>query len=140
MTVPEGTPVYQPGFDPGSVCKAPPTGGSYGTPVAEGAGFKYDEATLHELVKEWSALAQEYKDDLDAAGKIARAQPPGLEYASGNNADVTQHSGGALTAALTQRVNYCQNMATKYRVALGKYATAEDHATSVINQQPKGIA
>ncbi|AIG80189.1 Hypothetical protein AJAP_36955 [Amycolatopsis japonica] len=140
MAVPEGTPVYQPGFDPGSVCKAPPTGGSYGTPVAEGAGFKYDEATLHELVKEWSALAQEYKDDLDAAGKIARAQPPGLEYASGNNADVTQHSGGALTAALTQRVNYCQNMATKYRVALGKYATAEDHATSVINQQPKGIA
>ncbi|MFE5568411.1 hypothetical protein ACFQ68_25720 [Amycolatopsis japonica] len=140
MAVPEGSPVYQPGFDPGSVCKAPPTGGSYGTPVAEGAGFKYDEATLHELVKEWSALAQEYKDDLDAAGKIARAQPPGLEYASGNNADVTQHSGGALTAALTQRVNYCQNMATKYRVALGKYATAEDHATSVINQQPKGIA
>ncbi|WP_340684852.1 hypothetical protein LCL61_42060 [Amycolatopsis coloradensis] len=138
--MPDGTPVYQPGFNPGSVCKAPPTGGSYGTPVAEGAGFKYDEATLHELVNEWSTLAQEYKDDLDAAGKIARALPPGLEYASGNNADVTQHSGKALTAALTQRVNYCQNMATKYRVALGKYATAEDHATTVINQQPKGIA
>ena len=140
MAVPEGSPTYEPGLRWSEVDRFRPSGGSYGTPVAQGAGFKYDEATLHELVNEWSALAQEYKDDLDAAGKIARALPPGLEYASGNNADVTQHSGKALTAALTQRVNYCQNMAKKYRVALGKYATAEDHATTVINQQPKGIA
>ncbi|MFC3449776.1 hypothetical protein [Amycolatopsis speibonae] len=138
--MPDQPPVYTPGFNPGSVCKAPPTGGSYGTPVAEGAGFKYDEATLHELAAEWSDLAQEFKDDLDAAGKIARALPPGLEYASGNNADVTQRSGKALMEALTQRVNYCQTMAKKYLTALGKYAAAEDHATSVINQQPKGIA
>ncbi|OLZ56163.1 hypothetical protein [Amycolatopsis keratiniphila] len=140
MAVPEGTPVYQPGFDPGSVCKAPPTGGSYGTPVAEGAGFKYDEATLHELATEWRDLALQYQADLAEAGKIARARPPGLEYASGNNADITKLSGAALEGALRQRIAYCENMANKYMTALGKYATAEEHATSVINQQPKGIA
>ncbi|MBB5854675.1 hypothetical protein HDA45_004762 [Amycolatopsis umgeniensis] len=133
-------PVYTPGFNPGSICKAPPTGGTYGTPVAEGAGFKYDEATLHELVAEWRDLANEYIDDLDAAGKVARAMPPGKEYASGDNAKVTRLSGAALEETLRQRISYCENMAKKYVTALGKYATAEDHATSVINQQPKGIA
>ncbi|RSM71019.1 hypothetical protein DL991_35515 [Amycolatopsis sp. WAC 01375] len=140
MAVPEGSPVYQPGFDPGSVCKAPPTGGSYGTPVAEGAGFKYDEATLHELVAEWRDLAVEYKNDLIDANRIAFAQPPGLEYASGDNASITRQSGEALVAALNQRIAYCENMANKYVTALGRYATAEEHATTVINQQPKGIA
>ncbi|WP_037308488.1 hypothetical protein [Amycolatopsis orientalis] len=137
--MPEGTPVYQPGFNPGSICKAPPTGGSYGTPVAEGAGFKYDEATLHELVKEWRELAQEYTDDLDQAEYIAKVKPPGREYASGDNATITRLSGQALVEALGQRVAYCKSMADKYVAALGKYATAEDHTTSVINQQPKGI-
>ncbi|ANN20908.1 hypothetical protein SD37_38535 [Amycolatopsis orientalis] len=138
--MPEGTPVYQPGFNPGSICKAPPTGGSYGTPVAEGAGFKYDEATLHELANEWRDLALEYQVDLAEAGKVARALPPGLEYASANNAGTTQQSGTALEAALRQRISYCESMANKYVTALGKYATAEDHATAVIDQQPKGIA
>ncbi|MEU8413643.1 hypothetical protein AB0C24_12690 [Amycolatopsis japonica] len=139
MAVPEGTPVYQPGFDPGSVCKAPPTGGSYGTPVAEGAGFKYDEATLHELVKEWSDLATEYRRDLTHAENIATAQPPGLEYASGDNALLTRKSGEALVKALNERVAYCENMAKKYVTALGKYATAEDHARIAIKQQSEGL-
>ncbi len=138
--MPDGTPVYPPGFNPGSVCKAPPTGGSYGTPVADGSGFKYDEATLHELVNEWRDLALQYQADLAEAGKIARARPPGLEYASGNNANITNLSGSALEGTLRQRIAYCENMATRYVTALGKYATAEEHATSVINQQPKGIA
>ncbi|RSN35800.1 hypothetical protein DL990_06395 [Amycolatopsis sp. WAC 01416] len=140
MAVPEGSPVYEPGLRWSEVDRFRPAGGSYGTPVAEGAGFKYDEATLHELAKEWRGLANEYLDDLDAAGKVARAMPPGLEYASGGNAVTTQQSGAALEEALRQRIAYCENMATKYVTALGKYATAEDHATSVINQQPKGIA
>ncbi|WP_410577348.1 hypothetical protein [Amycolatopsis sp. lyj-108] len=136
----EGQPVYQPGFNPDSTCEAPPTGGSYGTPVAEGAGFKYDEATLHELAKEWAELAQEYADDLHEAQAIAVAKPPGLEYASGDNATITRHSGVALVEALNQRVAYCKNMAAKYLAALGKYATTEERARTVINQQPKGIA
>ncbi|KFU80737.1 hypothetical protein BB31_14340 [Amycolatopsis lurida NRRL 2430] len=138
--MPEGTPVYQPGFNPGSVCKAPPTGGSYGTPVPAGAGFKYDEATLHELVKEWNDLAQEYRDDLVDAEFIAKVEPPGREYASEDNATITRQSGQALVDALNQRVAYCKNMAAKYVAALGKYATADEHARTVINQQSEGIA
>ncbi|WP_414936034.1 hypothetical protein [Amycolatopsis sp. cmx-11-51] len=139
MAVPEGSPVYQPGFNPDSICKAPPTGGSYGTPVADGAGFKYDEATLHELVNEWNALAQEYTDDLEHAEFIVKVRPPGCEYASGDNATITQQSGTALMEALNQRITYCKNMAAKYIAALGKYATVDEHAKTVINQQPKGI-
>lgn len=137
--MPEGSPTYEPGLDWNNVVGFRPTGGSYGAPVAEGAGFKYDEATLHDLVKEWRALANEYKDDLDDADRIALAQPPGLEFASGDNAGITRQSGEALVEALKQRIAYCENMANKYVAALGKYATAEDHATTVINQQPKGI-
>lgn len=139
MAVPEEPPVYKPGFDPSAICKAPPTGGSYGKPVAEGAGFEYDEATLHELVDEWSDLAQEYTDDLEHAEFIAKVRPPGREYASGDNATITQQSGTALMKALNQRIAYCKNMAAKYIAALGKYATADEHAKTVINQQPKGI-
>ncbi|MEV6905693.1 hypothetical protein [Amycolatopsis sp. NPDC051071] len=137
--MPEGAPAYQPGFDPGAVCKAPPAGGSYGEPLPEGAGFKYDEATLHELVKEWRDLAQEYRNDIVDAGHIAKAQPPGAEYASGDNAQLVRSSGEALITALRERVAYCETMADKYVVALGRYATAEERATEDINQQSKGI-
>ncbi|WP_410656705.1 hypothetical protein [Amycolatopsis sp. lyj-112] len=138
--MPEGQPTYEPGLDWNAVTGFRPSGGSYGTPVAEGAGFKYDEATLHDLVKEWRGLAKEYLGDLSDARRIALARPPGLEFASGGNAEITQQSGTALEEALDQRIAYCENMANKYVAALGKYATAEDHATAVINQQPKGIA
>ncbi|MER7864468.1 hypothetical protein ABTX61_35560 [Amycolatopsis japonica] len=139
MTVPEGTPVYQPGLRWSEVDRFRPAGGSYGTPVAEGAGFKYDEATLHELANEWSDLAKEYKADLNQADYLVKTKPPGTEYASGNNADVTQQSGAALRDALTQRIAYCENMARKYLTALGKYTAADAHAATVINHQPKGI-
>ncbi|EMD29105.1 hypothetical protein C791_6108 [Amycolatopsis azurea DSM 43854] len=139
--MPDEPPVYKPGVNWGDALGivARPTGGSYGTPVAEGAGFKYDEATLHELVKEWLDLAKEFKDDLIDAELLAKAQPPGKEFASGGNADITRESGQALKETLDQRVAYCEKMADKYRTALGKYATAEDGATTAINQQPKGI-
>lgn len=140
MAVPEGSPTYEPGLRWSEVDRFRPSGGSYGTPVAQGAGFKYDEATLHELVKEWADLAKEYRYDLNDAQNIAAAQPPGLEYASGDNAAITRQSGEALVEALSQRIAYCESMAAKYVAALGKYATAEDHARTVINQQPKGIA
>lgn len=135
------TPTYEPGirWNDALGIAARPTGGSYGTPVAEGAGFKYDEATLHELAKEWLDLAKEYKADLNQAEYLAKAKGPGEEYASKNNAGITQQSGTALSDALNQRIAYCENMANKYVTALGKYATEEDHATTVLNQQPKGI-
>ncbi|MFC9251062.1 hypothetical protein [Amycolatopsis thailandensis] len=138
----EGTPTYEPGirWNDALGILARPTGGSYGTPVAEGAGFKYDEATLHELVKEWTDLAKEYSMDRNEAQMIAIAMPPGQEYASGGNAEVTRDSGNALMSTLDERITYCERMADKYRTALGKYATAEDGATTAINQQPKGIA
>ncbi|MFD5092682.1 hypothetical protein ACFWMR_18900 [Amycolatopsis thailandensis] len=138
--MPDQPPVYTPGFTPGSICKAPPAGGSYGTPVADGAGFKYDEATLHELADEWIDLAKEYRADLVDAEFIAKVEPPGQEFASGDNALVTRRSGQALVDALNQRITYCNNMAAKYVAALGKYASADEQAKTVINQQPKGIA
>ncbi|EME60377.1 hypothetical protein [Amycolatopsis decaplanina] len=140
MAVPEGSPTYEPGLRWSEVDRFRPAGGSYGTPVAQGAGFKYDEATLHELVKEWNALAQEYRDDLVDAEFIAKVEPPGREYASGDNATITRQSGQALVDALNQRVAYCKNMAAKYVAALGKYAAADEQARTVINQQPEGIA
>lgn len=137
--MPEGSPTYEPGVNFNSVVGFRPAGGSYGAPVAEGAGFKYDEATLHELVKEWRELAQEYLKDLADAEFIAKAQPPGAEYASGDNALLIRSSGEALVTALNERAIYCENMAAKYVAALGKYATAEEQATADINQQSKGI-
>ncbi|WP_181771882.1 hypothetical protein [Amycolatopsis pittospori] len=142
MAVPDQPPVYEPGISWNDALgiTARPTGGSYGTPVSEGSGFKYDEATLHELVTEWTGLAKEYVFDLNEARAIAVAQPPGREYASGGNAEVTRKSGAALEEALRHRIAYCKSMASKYLTALGKYATAEDHARTVINQLPEGIA
>lgn len=140
MAVPEGSPTYEPGLRWSEVDRFRPSGGSYGTPVAQGAGFKYDEATLHELVKEWSDLAQEFQDDIEDARNIAVANPPGLEFASGDNADITRQSGRALLEALDKRVAYCKAMAAKYVAALGKYATADEQAKIAINQQPEGIA
>ncbi|RSN19008.1 hypothetical protein DMC63_16355 [Streptomyces sp. WAC 05977] len=139
MAVPEGSPTYEPGLRWSEVDRFRPSGGSYGTPVAQGAGFKYDEATLHELVKEWTDLAKEYQDDRFDAELIAVAQPPGREYASGDNAEITRQSGRALMEALDQRVAYCENMAAKYVAALGKYASEDERAASAVNQQPKGI-
>ncbi|RSN66225.1 hypothetical protein DMH01_07060 [Amycolatopsis sp. WAC 04182] len=135
----EGPPVYEPGLDLGVSGYFRPSGGTYGEPVPEGGGFKYDEATLHELVKEWRDLAAEYLKDLADAEFIANAQPPGVEYASGDNAQLIRSSGDALTTALKERAAYCENMAAKYVSALGKYATAEERATEDINQQSKGI-
>ncbi|MEU9690965.1 hypothetical protein [Amycolatopsis japonica] len=139
MAVPEGSPVYEPGLRWSEVDRFGPTGGSYGTPVAEGAGFAYDEATLHELVTEWTDLSREYRNDLHEAQVIAVAQPPGLEYASGDNAEITRKSGEALVQALTERIAYCEKMATKYVTALGKYATAEEQAKITIDQQSESI-
>lgn len=135
----EGSPTYEPGLRWSEVDRFRPTGGSYGVPVAEGAGFKYDAATLHELAHEWSDLAKEYKSDLNQADYLAKTKAPGAEYASGNNADLTQQSGAALMDALNQRIAYCEDMARKYMTALGEYATTDDHAATVVNQQPKGI-
>lgn len=137
--MPEGPPAYEPGPDLGVSGFFRPSGGSYGEPVPEGAGFKYDEATLHELVKEWRELAKEYRRDLADAEHIAKAQPPGAEYASGDNAQLVRSSGEALVTALNERAAYCDSMADKYVAALGKYATAEERATEDINQQSKGI-
>lgn len=139
--MPEGSPTYDPNANWNQrACRPPIVGGSYGTPVTEGGGFKYDEATLHELVKEWRDLAKEYTADLNDARSIAMARPPGLEYASGDNAKVTQQSGIALEEALNQRIAYCESMANKYVAALGKYATADEQNAADIAKQQESIA
>ncbi|MFI5583966.1 hypothetical protein ACIA5G_02945 [Amycolatopsis sp. NPDC051758] len=97
-------------------------------------GFQYDEATLHELVREWNDLADEFRRDQEQAAALARAKGPGLEYASGDNAEKIQQSGSALLGTLAAREEYCRTMAGKFNAALGKYAQAEDGHTTEIKQ------
>lgn len=126
-----------PVYDPNGTRRAPlrPVtrgAGSYGDGAGAGAGFQYDEATLHELVREWNDLADEFRRDQEQAASIARTKGPGLEYASGGNAERIQQSGHALLTTLAAREEYCRNMAKKFNTALGKYADAEDdHATEI---------
>jgi hypothetical protein len=130
--MPEG-PVYDPGTRRAPAQPAIPGAGSYGG-GASGSGFEYDEATLHELVREWSDLANEFQDDREQARSIATTHGPGLEYASTGNADRIRASGDALDSALQQRVEYCRAMAAKFVTALGAYATSEETQATEIKQ------
>ena len=130
--MPEG-PVYDPGGDwelPGP--DGVPVAGSYGPAGGGGAGFAYDEETLRELMHEWNDLANEFKHDQEQAVTLTRVKGPGLEYASGGNAEMIHQSGEALLSTLAAREEYCRDMAAKFKAALGRYARAEDeHATEI---------
>jgi hypothetical protein len=136
--MPEG-PIY----DPHGTRRAPlrpitPRAGSYGVEPGSGGGFQYDEATLHELVKEWRNLASEFRADVAQAETLGRAQGPGLEYASAGNAELVRASGNALTETLRQRAKYCEAMADKFVAALGKYANADETYATEIGNTTKG--
>ncbi|MET8994993.1 hypothetical protein [Amycolatopsis sp. NPDC004169] len=85
-------------------------------------------------MREWNDLANEFKHDQEQAATLARVKGPGLEYASGGNAEKIQQSGEALLATLASREEFCRNMAAKFQAALGKYARAEDEHTTEITQ------
>jgi hypothetical protein len=139
--MPEG-PVYDPhGTRRAALRPVTHHAGSYGGEPqagAGGAGFQYDEATLHDLVKEWRDLAREFRADVAQAETLGRAQGPGLEYASVGNAELVRASGKALTETLLQRARYCEAMADKFVAALGKYANAEESHTTEIGDTTKG--
>ena len=136
--MPDGQPpVYDPNTRRAPLTPITPQAGTYGAPpstTSGGAGFKYDVATLRELMNDWNAMANEFKLDRDQANTIARAKGPGLEYASAGNAEKIQGSAQALLATLTAREEYCKAMATKFLTALGKYTNAEDIHTTEVNQ------
>ncbi|WP_328613557.1 hypothetical protein OHS18_33735 [Amycolatopsis sp. NBC_00355] len=128
-------------YDPGGNWQLPgpngiPHAGSYGGESSGpgGTGFQYDVETLRELAREWNDLANEFADDRRQARTLASTRGPGLEYASGGNADQIRASGQALDTALQARVEYCRAMAAKFVAALGKYATAEETHTAEIKQ------
>jgi hypothetical protein len=131
-----------PVYDPGGNWELPgpngiPHAGSYGAEIGAGsggAGFQYDEATLHELVREWNDLANEFQDDLQSAALLQRAKGPGAEYASGGNAERVRASGDALHETLVARIEYCRAMAERFTTALGKYATTEDVSTTEVKR------
>jgi hypothetical protein len=137
--MPDGQP---PVYDPNDNWQLPgpngvPVAGSYGGPAdsgASGPGFKYDRATLEQLAKDWNDMANEFQDDQREARTIAVTRGPGLEYASGGNADQICKSGAALLAALKEREEYCRDTAAKFEAALGRYATTEDAHTTEIKQ------
>ncbi len=128
-------PVYNPGGDwqlPGP--NGVPVAGAYGGGGDGGAGFEYDEETLRELMHEWNDLANEFEDDANMARAIATAEGPGLEYASGGNAELVRASGAALISTLQSRETYCRAMAAKFQTALRKYAATEDTHSTEISQ------
>jgi hypothetical protein len=108
--------------------------GSYGSAGGGGAGFAYDVETLRELVREWNDLANEFADDLMTATALQRVEGPGIEYASGGNAEKVNASGNALHETLMAREQYCRSMARKFETALGKYATIEEANTADMKQ------
>ncbi len=108
--------------------------GSYGVSGGGGGGFRYDEATLHELVREWNELANEFADDRLRATAMQRVEGPGIEYASTGNAEQIKKSGDALYETLTAREQYCRAMAEKFQAAIGKYVSAEDTAATETKQ------
>ena len=128
--------MYDPGTRRAPLHPITPHTGSYGGQpgAGTGGGFQYDEATLHELVRDWTDLAREFQEDREQARSIATTHGPGLEYASAGNADQIRASGDALDTALQQRVEYCRAMAAKFVTALGKYATAEEAQVTAIKQ------
>jgi hypothetical protein len=133
--VPE-EPVYDPNTRRAPLRSLTHHAGSYGGHEANpgGSGYQYDEATLRELMHDWNDLANEFKDDLNAARLIAITEGPGVEYASGRNAELIRQSGSALTTTLEEREAYCRAMAAKFQAALGKYASAEDSNSTEIKQ------
>ncbi|MEV6872744.1 hypothetical protein [Amycolatopsis sp. NPDC051128] len=136
--MPDGQPpVYDPNTRRAPAHLITPHAGTYGSAAGTGAsgpGFKYDRATLEQLKTDWNDMANDFQDDLIYATALQRAQGPGLEYASGNNADMINTSGNALHDTLMARKEYCRSMAAKYEAALGKYAAAEDTHTTEIKQ------
>lgn len=102
-------------------------------------GFKYDEATLHDLAKQWQNMSEEFLIDLGHAEVLARTKGPGREYASGGNAELIRGSGEALSRTILERIRYCDAMAAKYIDALGKYATAEELHSTEIAEKSGGI-
>ncbi|WP_206790948.1 hypothetical protein [Amycolatopsis sp. MtRt-6] len=136
--MPDGQPpVYDPNTRRAPLTPITPHAGTYGAPSgtgASGAGFKYDRATLEQLAKDWNDMANEFKLDQSRARTIATTSGPGLEYASGGNANQIQGSGRALYETLVAREDYCRAMATKFEAALGKYAKAEDNHSTEIKQ------
>jgi hypothetical protein len=90
--------------------------------------------TLRELMREWNDLANEFKHDQEQAVTLTRVKGPGLEYASGGNAEKILQSGEALLSTLAAREEYCRNMAARFKAALGKYARAEDEHITEITQ------
>ncbi|WP_326956145.1 hypothetical protein [Amycolatopsis sp. NBC_01286] len=132
--------VYDPSKDwqlPGP--NGTPHAGSYGSGPGSGsggggAGFQYDVETLRELAREWNDLANEFADDQGNARVIAIARGPGLEYASGGNAELVRQSGKALMTTLQEREDYCRAMAAKFEAALGKYSSTEDVNQTEIKQ------
>lgn len=134
--MPDGEPpVYDPNTRRAPLTPVTPHAGSYGgTPGsgASGPGFKYDRATLEQLARDWNEMANEFSEDQSRARIIASTRGPGLEYASGGNADKINKSGRALLETLIGREKYCRSMAAKFESALGKYATAEGtHSTEI---------
>lgn len=98
-------------------------------PTTGGPGFAYDPDQLNALAAKWDELVDIFRRGQLHADVIKQARGPGLEYASGGNAEMVVASGEALGATLSDRERYCRAQADKCRQAAGKYAQVEDDHT-----------
>lgn len=97
-----------------------------------GPGFAFDAEQLKALANKWDDLADKFRSAALAAEAIHTATGPGIEYASVGSAEKIQASGLALARTLTERTEYCRNMAERFYTASGTYrATDEDVARTV---------
>ncbi|MGA6163480.1 hypothetical protein [Amycolatopsis magusensis] len=111
---------------------------AYATGVSANApsgGYSFEPDQLVGIARDWDDLAVAYERDMDKARQLMRAEGPGAEYASGDNAQFVRRSGEALLSALQNRVDYCRAQAGKFRTAAGQYAEADAGAEEQIGDQ-----
>ena len=96
--------------------------------------FEYDEGTLRGLVKDWMDLAYHYTDSIDRSGYMAQVTGPGLDLASGAQAEAANTSGQSYLDYLRQNEAYCTDQAQLFQNALDDYLGVEHSNVTEINK------
>ncbi|TQJ04924.1 hypothetical protein [Amycolatopsis cihanbeyliensis] len=106
--------------------------------AAGGPGFVFTLEQLRAIAARWERLAERFRWAQRNADIIVRAEGPGADYASQDNAAMIRESGEALLETLKAREAYCLDQWEKTRAAMDAYATAEDEAAAEVNKPAGG--
>lgn len=97
---------------------------SHHASLASGS-FAFDEQTLRDLVKDWLALAESYRESARRARHMAMVQAPGLDFASEAQIQAVGRHGGAYLDYVTHNHDYCVRQAQIFQDALHDYLGVE---------------